>query len=472
MKKGLDTSHECSLIELFEALWEVSVSIETTSSKHVISRRGVLIGGSVSALASGLGLLPRAAHAADITIRWWTAQNAPAQLAAYKAQAAEFELRHPGTKIVIEPVSDEGYAAQLAAAFSSKQVPNIVTHLPSFAAANYWKSDLLEPMNDVVAAVGPEKFYERGNKVFENTPGQLSGVGIGNTAANMFWIRKDLMQKAGVDKIPSTWDELRDACKRMQGGGIYGAPLPYARNGMTTLIIASFIHLAGGSLFSPEGEISLDSDATVNALDFYRSMREFCPPGATAYSWGESLTGFVSGATATGVYTGRVLANVVKQNPNIAEFVDCATYPTISRDVKPWTFNNFPCVFIPKAATNMEMTKKFAAYLFDPAGYIKQLLAAPGHMLPVLKTIAADPAYLSDDLIKRYQPQMERMTNAAANAFNLGWESDIHKPNIKAGEIVNSNVLAEMVQRVVLNGENAKLVIGDTAKKIAGIMKA
>ena len=30
-----------------------------------------------------------------------------------------------------------------------------------------------------------------------------------------------------------------------------------------------------------------------------KEMREFCPPGATNYSWGESLTAFVSGATAT-----------------------------------------------------------------------------------------------------------------------------------------------------------------------------
>jgi multiple sugar transport system substrate-binding protein len=37
---------------------------------------------------------------------------------------------------------------------------------------------------------------------------------------------------------------------------------------------------------------------------------------------------------------------------------------------------------------------------------------------------------------------------------------------------VNSNVLAEMVQRVVLNNENVKQVVGDTTKKVEDIMKA
>lgn len=200
-------------------------------------------------------------------------------------------------------------------------------------------------------------------------------------------------------------------------------------------------------------------------------MRELCPPGATNYSWGESLTAFVSGATATGIYTGRVLANVNEQNPPIADHVTCVTYPTISKDVAPWTFNDFPSVFIPKAASNMEATKAFAAFLYDPEGYIKQLHAAPGHVLPVLKTIAQDSRYQDNAIIEKYEPEVELMSSAAASGYNLGWESSAHKPNVKAGAIVGSGVLAEMVQRIVLNDENADVVIGETAKAIDDIMQ-
>ena len=42
---------------------------------------------------------------------------------------------------------------QFAAAFSSKQLPNVVTHLPSFAAQNYYGQGLLEPMDDVINAI-------------------------------------------------------------------------------------------------------------------------------------------------------------------------------------------------------------------------------------------------------------------------------------------------------------------------------
>ena len=431
------------------------------------SRRAVL--GGMAATGAVLAA-PTRLWAQDATLRWWSPQASPAQLAAYQTQIELFEAANPGVKVAFEKTSDEGYQPQLAAAFASGEVPNVVTHLPSFAVSDYWSNGLLEAFNEVIEAVGPEKYYRGANDIYEIDKGIYAGSGIGNSAANMLWVRKDLMEKAEIEKIPETWDELRAAAQAMQGGGIYGAPLPYAKNSMTTLTIIGFIHLAGGQVFSPDLEVALDSDATRDALEFYKSMREFCPPGATNYSWGESLTAFVSGATATGIYTGRVLINVNDQNPPIADYVTCATYPRISTDVAPWTFNDFPSVFIPKAAGNMDMTKKFASSLYDGAGYIQQLHAAPGHVLPVLKTVAEDPAYLDNPIIQKYTAEVDLMSASAAAGHNLGWESPNHKPNVKAGAIVGSGVMAEMVQRIVLNNEDTTQVIGETSKAIEEIM--
>src|SRR5690242_10430854 len=111
------------------------------------------------------------------------------------------------------------------------------------------------------------------------------------------------------------------------------------------------------------------------------------------------VNGFASGACATGIYAGRVLQNVHDQNPGIADQITCTVYPTIGKSVGAWTFNDFPGVFIPAAVENLEQAKAFAAFLFKPPGYITELHAAPGHIVPVLKTIAEDPAYLANPLI-------------------------------------------------------------------------
>lgn len=432
-----------------------------------ISRRGALQG---LAAATAVAAMPMRASAQEATLRWWSPQGAPAQVAAYKAQIAAFEAANPGIKVVFETTSDEGYAPQLAAAFSSGEVPDIVTHLPSFAVQSYYANGLLEPFNDVIEAVGVDDYYPGANDVFKAADGNYAGTGIGNSAANMLWLRKDLMEGAGISNAPTTWDELRAACQAMQKGGIYGAPLPYGRNSMTTLIFVGVIHQAGGQVFDTELNVDLNTQATRDALEFYASMRELCPPGATNYSWGEAITAFVSGATATGIYTGRVLGNVNAQNPPIADFVTCVTYPTKSADIPTWTFNDFPSVFIPKQSKNVDAAKAFAASLFNPPGYIQQLHAAPGHVLPVLKSINNNPLYQANEIIQKYPAEVELMSQAAAGGFNLGYESANHPSNEKAGEVVGSGVIADMVQRVILNGESPDQVIGDTTKAIEDIM--
>ena len=435
-----------------------------------ITRRKMLRGAAALGTTAAAAGLPTAEAAT--TIRWWSTQSSPEQAAAYRYQIDAFEAAHPGVTVKLERTSDEGYAAQLAAAFAGGRVPNLVTHLPSFAVADYWNAGLLLPFDAVIDAVGTDRFLDGANRVYEISPGSHAAAGLGHTAANMLWLRTDLMEKAGIGKAPETWDELRSACQKMQGRGIYGAPLPYARNSMTTLVIIGFIHQAGGQIFSPDLDVAINSDAAENALEFYRSMRELSPPGATSYSWGESLTAFVSGATATGLYAGRVLMNVNKQNPRIADHITCTVYPTVSRDIAPWTFNDYPSIFIPADATDPELTQKFAAWLFRDEGYIRQVNATPGHVLPVLKSALADARFHENDIVRRYPREIERMSSAAAAGHNLGWESTDHKTNVRAGAVVNSGILAEMVQRVVLNKENIKSVLSATAGRIETMMKS
>lgn len=450
-----------------------STIVEASNSTAAgrIHRRRVLTGAAGLGVAAAMMPNRRAVAQESAPLRWWGVAGSPAQLAAYKAQIAAFEAANPGLKVVFEGTSGEKYAAQFAAAFASKQLPHVVTHLPSFAAGTYWAKGLLEPFGSVIKAIGEERYFPGANDVYRTESGDYFGTPFGGTAADMLWVRRDLLEKAGIARIPETWDELRAAARKMQGRGVYGVSYPYGFNGMTSLIIVGFIHRAGGQVFSPDLDVAIDSPEAEAALEFYKSMRELSPPGATGYSWGESLNAFVAGATATGIYAGRVLQSVADQNPAIADHITCTTYPTISKSVAPWTFNDFPGVFIPKGIDRLEEAKRFAVSLFQVPGYINSVNAAPGHFMPSLKTVAEDPAYLANPLIKRYQKEVGLMAAASATGKNLGRESVRHKSNSHAGAVIASNVLAEMVQRVALNGEKAKTVLGDTARKLEQLMK-
>ncbi|MEO0654267.1 MAG: hypothetical protein AAFY77_05310, partial [Pseudomonadota bacterium] len=77
--------------------------------------------------------------------------------------------------------------------------------------------------------------------------------------------------------------------------------------------------------------------------------------------------------------------------------------------IAPWTFNDFASVFIPAQSQNKEAAKQFAAFLFDPEGYIQQLHAAPGHVLPILRTISENPDYQNNAIIQKYKPEVDLM---------------------------------------------------------------
>ena len=91
-----------------------------------ISRRDALR--AAAAAATSFAMPSIASGAGETRLRWWSTQSSPEQLAAYKYQIETFEAAHPGVKVDFERTSDEGYPAQLAAAFAGGNVPNLVTH--------------------------------------------------------------------------------------------------------------------------------------------------------------------------------------------------------------------------------------------------------------------------------------------------------------------------------------------------------
>ena len=65
----------------------------SSNRKNGLTRRNALKG---MAATSALAAVPMRAAAQDTTIRWWSPQSAPLQVAAYETQIANFEAANPG----------------------------------------------------------------------------------------------------------------------------------------------------------------------------------------------------------------------------------------------------------------------------------------------------------------------------------------------------------------------------------------
>ena len=436
--------------------------VDARRTGALLSRRAVLAGTGALATAAG------AAAQAKTTLRFWTSQGAPPQMAAWKAIFGRFEQANPQYSVAIELYSDDDIWPKLTAAFAAKNVPDLISYVQAYTVATLADNDLLEPFDDVINAVGAANFYPAMRDVYKFN-GHYIAATLNNQTSSNLWYRTDLLAQAGLSP-PTNWDELLVAAKALTKGDIYGNSLPFGRTSMASTMMVNFVHQAGGLVVNPGGSVGFNSPATVAALEFLREVFPYAPPGATNYSWGDVLNSFVTGRAAMAPYTGRPIAMIAAQNPKILDAISVVGYP-YRKGGKPACDCAFNSLFIPKGAQNVAAAKQLAIALFQKDNYIQFLNTAPGHNLPSLKTIGDDPALFDNPLMQKFRPQVELMIGNTAAARNLVQETDGARYDLKAGDIFNSGVLAETVQDVVVNKMPPTQAAAKGADKIAALLK-
>ncbi len=436
------------------------------SGRGSFGRRALLAGSGATIGALACPQIVRAQGKA--TLRFWTSQGAPAQMAAWENIFARFEKANPRFKVAIELYSDDTLWPKLTAAFAAHDVPDLISFVQAYTVATLAANDLLEPFDEVVKAVGEDDFFPRMRDIYKIN-GRYVAATLNNATSSNLWYRKDLLLEAGLQP-PTTWNKQLIAARKLTKGSIYGNSLPYGRTSFTSTMMVNFVHQAGGLIVNPDGSVGLNSPATVAALEFLKEIAPFAPPGATNYSWGEVLNSFVTGRAAMAPYTGRPIAIVAEQNPKILDDISVVPYP-YRKAGHPAFDCPFNSLFIPKGAANVTGAKLLAIALFQKQNYIEFLHTTPGHILPSLKSISTSPEFFAQPLMQKFRPEIELMMRSTAQARNLVKESDASPYDLKAGDIFNSGLLADMLQDVVVNQMPAKQAAAKAADKVADLLK-
>jgi multiple sugar transport system substrate-binding protein len=134
----------------------------------------------------------------------------------------KFEADHPGAKVKLQTVSWTDINQKVTTLVSTNQAPDI---LNLDAYANFAGDDLLLPADEVLSpqtqADFIDKFAENGK--YEGTQYGIPFVG---SVRGLFY-NKDIFRKAGIQKPPGTWDELRTDAQKITAKGEtgYGMPL-------------------------------------------------------------------------------------------------------------------------------------------------------------------------------------------------------------------------------------------------------
>lgn len=151
-------------------------------------------------------------------------------------------------------------------------------------------------------------------------------MGLPFSGQSMFlWFRKDLFENADEQKafeskygyplpMPSpehaiTWKQYRDICEfftRKKGSTLagnvlkqdfYGTCLQSKRHPSAWYEFTNFIHSFGGEI-DKEGKPEVNSPQVKEALEYYVSLKQFCPPGVAQFTWDDALAAMQQGRAA------------------------------------------------------------------------------------------------------------------------------------------------------------------------------
>jgi multiple sugar transport system substrate-binding protein len=197
-----------------------------------------------------------------VTLRVWTGSSSPVENEFKEAQIAAFEEAHPD--IDVELLISPDYGTQIRAAFASGDYPEVFT-VGQFDFPQWQADGLIAAGADQIEA--PDDIYAGLRDAF-SADGELYCPAKDFSTLALFY-NVDAFEAAGVE-LPTeewTWDDMAAAAETLTDDEMVGFSAAADKFRWMALFYGN-----GAQIFDEAGEVAFDSDAAVEALDFYSSF--------------------------------------------------------------------------------------------------------------------------------------------------------------------------------------------------------
>lgn len=119
--------------------------------------------------------------------------------------------------------------------------------------------------------------------------------------SSILMYNKEIFEKAGIS-VPKTMDELLEVAKKLTKDGTYGIVLKGNRDQASNgYIWPMFLHSFGGEYFDANHYPIFNSQAGIEATDFFNELMKYAPPGAVNMGWNEVQVALQQGQAAMSI---------------------------------------------------------------------------------------------------------------------------------------------------------------------------
>jgi len=348
----------------------------------------------------------------------------------FSAQAAEFG-KQMGVEVTVERIDQNSIQARTTAAVQTQSGPDII--LIQNNHAHLYESALVD-VSDIAEEIGGRQggWYDYAKvNTFSN------GRWIGVPQLIISWAvtyREDWFREAGITKFPETWDEYREAGRKMKARGKpFGQAFGHSVNDPNNWCYP-LIWMWGGMEVEPDGRtVVLDRKATIEAIKFNNVLWKECfDDGGLGWDDSSNNRAFLSQEISLTGNAPSIYIEAKRRFPNVAAGTNHAHNPKGPAGRFYWLPSFNSCVM--KHSKNQKLAKDFIRYYMDRPQYERFFEAMDTFAIPGTKAWINHPVWLKD-------PKTTVFRETIKDARQVGYAGP---PGRKATEVLSKYLIVDM----------------------------
>lgn len=247
--------------------------------------------------------------AQDETVTFWTSENQPERVERQEAIAAAFMEANPGVTVEVVPVEENEMGQLMTVNLAAGTVPDVVLHSVQFSAR--WADEgAIDPeaATSIIEELGIDTFSPGALALAEVEPGLYASV-PSDGWGQLLLFRQDLFEAAGLE-APTSYELILSAAQALHDpdNGFYGFCGPNSASEVYTWQVFEHIALANGATFvDGEGNITVDNEAWINAIQFYADLMTSAGQPETDWYWDQTRSNYQAGNCAMTIWSPFIL---------------------------------------------------------------------------------------------------------------------------------------------------------------------
>jgi multiple sugar transport system substrate-binding protein len=403
------------------------------------------------------GQAPAQLRGTRLTFLQWV-NFVPAHDALLKKQIAAFE-KESGAKVSLETINMNDIQARTTVAVESKAGPDIIQLIHNWP--HLYEAGL-EPVDDLAEELGQkgEGYYEL-PKAHSFVNGRWRAVPYAVVSPASTY-RTDWFKEVGYDKFPDTWQEYREAGKKLKAKGhpigqAFGHSL-----GDPPIFCYALLWAFGGREVEANGKtVALDSKETLEAVEFGVGFwKDACDEGGLAWDDSSNNRAFLAEQISATFNGASIWVEAKKNFPHVMKVMNHAYFPAgLHGRYHPHVSLEYAILTY---SPNKEAAKELIRYLMEYQHYAEWLRAGQGFSTAPTKVFAKDKMWSEMD------PQVEPFKDIAKYGRQFGYAGPASR---KAAEVAAKYIIVDMYAKAI-QGTPPKEAIKWATAEVEKVYKA